>query len=218
MDDPDSESRKRRIITPNNFTARPQVGASLAESTPPSADPGTWDFLAKWAAADDTLVEDLDDGECYSDVSEASPATLEATEHESEGGDGSAPDGPAIRPSKLGADKVIEVINHCIEAYANAWTPGKGETKYKDEIGRTEVPVTYDALALWEEAEAAGKREELAEQYELEAEYYRQRLDKLCEEISKDPGDTIAGVQVASVSTRPVITPTDCARLEMQKS
>ena len=78
------------------------------------------------------------------------------------------------------------------------WKPGKGETKHQGEEGATEVPFVYDAESLWDQAHAAGKREEFAEQYEAEAEYYRQHLDKLCDEISKDPGDTEAAIKMVS--------------------
>jgi|SRR5690242_1019192 len=207
MDEHNSDSRKKRRVAPLSFRTAQPIEIAEAESAVPDrtlnagplAQSGAWDFLAKWEATDNTIIGDMEEEECYSDVSSESPAAIEIAEHESEEGDDVPHEGSAARPSKLSTDKIIEIINDCIESYTKAWTPGKGETKHKDETGQVEVPVTYDTLALWEDAEAAGQREQLAEKYELEAEYYRQRLDKLCEEITKDPGDTVAGVQMASI-------------------
>lgn len=222
---PDPEGRKRRRITPINFVAAPTVGplqtGHAAESGMPdaasSAQPGTWDYLAKWETEDPSIVEDIDEEEYYSDVSGGSPGALEDVDHEDEEGEDVPPNGPATRPSKLGADRVVEIINDCIEKYANAWRPGKGETKHKGEEGQTEVPVVYDVDALWDQAQAAGEREELAKKYELEAEYYRQRLDKLCDEITKDPGDTEAAIRMVSASTVYAVYFADFEPPEMQK-
>jgi hypothetical protein len=202
---PDAEGRKRRRITPINFVAAPSTGPSQIvhgiESGAPSAalslQPGTWDFLAKWKDEDRDIAEDAQ-VEYYSDSSDGSPVALKDADEDDEEGEDVPPEEPATRPSKLGADRVIEIINDCIEKYAAAWKPGKGETTRKGEEGSTEVPVVYDADALWDQAHAAGKREELAEKYELEAEYYRQRLDRLCDEIAKDPGDTEAAIKTVS--------------------
>ncbi|KAF3046164.1 hypothetical protein E8E11_001689 [Didymella keratinophila] len=203
VDVPDAEGRKRRRITPINLVTSPSTEPSQTvpgvESGAPglalSPQPGTWDFLAKWEDEDSSILDDVPVEEYYSDVSGGSPVALEDENDEDEGEDVPA-EGPMIKPSKLGADRVVEIINDCIEKYAAAWKPGKGETKHKGEEGTTEVPVVYDADALWDQAHAAGEREEFAEKYELEADYYRQRLDKLCDEISKDPGDTEAAIKM----------------------
>ncbi|KAJ4988720.1 hypothetical protein SVAN01_05853 [Stagonosporopsis vannaccii] len=204
MEERKSDSRKKRRIAPLTFTTAPPVESLEAKLVAPNqmlnleppAEPGAWDFLTKWEATDNTIISGIEEDEYCSDVSGGSSDAIEIAEQESEEGDDITHEAPAARPSRLGTDKVIQIINDCIKMYTEAWTPGKGEMKHKDETGQAEVPVTYDALALWEDAEAAGQREQLAERYELEAEYYRQRLDKLCEEISKDPGDTISGVQM----------------------
>lgn len=207
MEESGTDSRKRRRITPILSTTAPPIGITEARSVAPArthntdvpAETGTWDFLAKWEEADNTILGDVEEDEYLSDMSDESLSALEVAEHESEDGDGFAPEGPAMRVSKLGTEKVIDIINDCIETYTKAWVPGKGETKHKNETGQAEIPVTYDAVVLWEEAEAAAKREEFAEKHELEAEYYRQRLDQLCEEILKNPGDTVAGVQMVNL-------------------
>lgn len=209
VDIPNAEGRKRRRITPINLVTAPSAGPSQivhgVESEAPSAsfsrEPGAWDFLAKWEDEDSSIAEDSQAEECYSDVSAGSPVALEDTEDEDEGED-IPHEGPATRPSKLGADRVIEIINDCIMKFAAAWKPGKGETKRKGEEASTEEPVFYDADALWDQAHAAGQREVFAEKYELEAEYYRHRLDKLCDEIVKDPGDTEATIRKVSELSR----------------
>lgn len=225
MVEPDVGSRKRRRIAPISFTtALPNengeaglAGLDLTLDAAPLAEHEQWDFLSKWKATDNTVIGDIEEEEFYSNVSDGFPAAMAVAEQESEEDDDLPPEGPAIRHSKLGAEKVIQIINDCIEMYANAWTPGKGETKHKDDTGQVEVPVTYDPFALWEDAESAGQREQLAEEYELEAEYYRQRLDKLCEEISKDPGDTVAGVQMVGFCADPLSRVANSVRSEMQK-
>ena len=206
VDVPDAEGRKKRRITPINLVTSPstepsQTAPGVGSRVPSAAvspQPGTWDFLAKWENEDSSIVGDIQVEEYYSDVSGGSPVALEDAGEEDEEGEDVPAEGPAIRPSKLGADRVVDIINDCIEKYAAAWKPGKGETKYKGEESATEVPVVYDADALWDQAHAARKREELAEKYELEADYYRQRLDILCDEISKDPGDTEAAIKMVS--------------------
>lgn len=205
VDVPYAEGRKRRKITPINLVTAPSAGPSQlaqgVESEAPSAalsrEPGAWDFLAKWEDADSSSAEDSQAEECYSDVSAVSPVAQEDTDEEDEVED-IPHQGSATRLSNLGADRVIEIINDCIMKYAAAWKPGKGETKRKGEEASTEVPIVYDADALWDQAHAAGEREELAEKYESEAEYYRQRLDKLCDEIAKDPGDTEVAIRKVS--------------------
>ncbi|KAF1933554.1 uncharacterized protein M421DRAFT_37469, partial [Didymella exigua CBS 183.55] len=151
-----------------------------------------WDHLVKWETGDDSIVGDIEEEEHYFDVSDESPDAVEDTVHDSEEEDDVPIVGTGPVPSRLGNDRVTEIINDCIEKYAEAWKPGKDETKHEDEADETEVPVVYDALQLWSDAENTGKREELADKYEKEAKYYRHRLDILCEEIYKDPGHSEA--------------------------
>ncbi|KAF2630327.1 hypothetical protein BU25DRAFT_489124 [Macroventuria anomochaeta] len=205
VDGPDRDGRKRIRITPIVSAPDPWTRQLERESAGPGhaldmgsiATSGTWGSTAKQEAEDSTIVEDLpEEEEYYSDVSNGSPDAMEKAGLELEEGDDLLQEAPMNRPSKLGTSRVTEIINECIEMYAQAWRPGKDKTKPKDEKGKGEVPVVYDPVALWEEAEAAGQREELAEKYDMEAEYYRQRLDKLCDEIFRDPGDTVAGVKM----------------------
>ena len=207
VDGSDPNGRKRRRITAlmsgpvpsSNIVVLENAESGRALDAPTSAAPGTWDHLAKWEAKDFAVIEDLEEEECLSDASDDPPGALEDSGINSEEGEDLPPQGPTTRSSRLGAERVAAIINECIEVYANSWKPGKGETKRKDEEGEIEVPVVYDPFALWEKAEAAGRREELTEKYRMEAEYYGHRLDTLCEEISKDPGDTVAGIKMASI-------------------
>ena len=222
QDEPDSDGRKRRRLIPITVAAdqlprdvEAEVGRlSEAFDTESPAEPGAWDHLNKWIQADDSIVEDLEEEEVeYSDVSDEALGLAEGSEDGSE--DTSLPvEGLTTRPSKLGADTVIEIIQSCIESYELAWTPGKGETQPRDGGRQGEVPVVYDPLAMWEEAEAAGQRDELAKKYESEAQYYRQRLDRLCDEIVRDPGNTATGIRMVSYypSTNFIIVLISCIR------
>ena len=214
------EGRKRRRITPIASAPGPWSRQAEPEDTRRShaldmevtSAPESWDYLAKWKAEDSTVVEDLEEEEFYSDVSDESPDSTEDAGQELEEGDDLPAETPVTRPSRLGETRVTEIINECIESYTQAWKPGKDETKPKDEKGKGEVPVMYDPVAMWEEAEAAGQREELAEKYDLESEYYQQRLNKLCGEIFSDPGDTVAGVKMVGTFCRVSLKDADLYR------
>jgi hypothetical protein len=82
--------------------------------------------------------------------------------------------------TKLTQDEIVEIINERIEFYTNAWKPNKGAARGEE--------VDYDPETMWNEAEAKGEREALAQTYETDHEYFSQRLDRLCEEILKFPG------------------------------
>lgn len=202
---PDHEGRKRRRITPTSFVPAPaithQSGPSNVMSLPSPAHPVTWDHLVKWETGDDNIVGDIEKEGYYTDVSDGISGAVEVTVSDGEDED----DMPIVStvpiPSRLGSDRVAEIINNCIETYVKAWKPGKGEFENKDETGQAELPVVYDALQLWEAAENAGERDDLADKYEEEAKYYRQRLDVLCEEIYRDPGHTEAGIRKVSDHT-----------------
>jgi hypothetical protein len=202
QDEPDADGRKRRRLVPVTVAREPLpkdveaevVRLSNSNSESP-AEPGAWDHLNKWIQADDSSVVDFEEEEDeYSDISDEASGLAEVPEDDLE----ELPvEQLTTRPSNLGADKVVEIIQSCIESYELAWTPGKGETQPRDG-GQGEVPVVYDPLAMWEEAEANGQRDELARKYELEGQYYRQRLDLMCEEIYDDPGSTATGVRLVS--------------------
>lgn len=225
LDAPDPAGRKRRRIAPIADVPQSTISCKQSEvagpsrtlNTTSSTAPTNWDYLAKWEQADSSIVEDLDEEEFCFDIDHDSPDAVEEFGQDIEEMDDLPPEGPTTRPSKLGDHRIIEIINECIENYAKAWTPGKDETKPKDEEGRSnaDVPVLYDPTMLWEEAEAAGEREELAKRYELEGEYYKQRLDKLCEEIAKAPGDTVDGVKKVSANLRVMLPSLELIVLEM---
>ncbi|KAG9199323.1 hypothetical protein G6514_008579 [Epicoccum nigrum] len=204
QDEPESDGRKRRRLVPITVAAEQLsedveaevVQLSKAPNTESPTEPGAWDHLSKWIQADHAIVVDTEEEEVeYSDVSDEASGLAEESEDDRE--ETSVPvEGLNTKPSKLGANTVVEIIQSCIESYELAWTPGKGETQRRDGEREGEVPVIYDPLAMWEEAEAAGQRDELAKKHELAGEYYRQRLDRLCDEIAKDPGNTAAGVRM----------------------
>ncbi|KAF9695011.1 hypothetical protein EKO04_007050 [Ascochyta lentis] len=198
---PNHDDRKRRRIAPINSTTVPLTGDALLEKaydTPSQAPLESWHYLSKWQAADGSIVEldDLEEEEHYSNVSDTSPEGVEEPGYESGKSEDLPAGGYTLGPSNLDKDRVTEIINECIEVYTNAWKPGKGETKHKDERGVGEAPVVYDIATMRKEAEAAGQREKLVRTYLAEAEYYRYRIDKICDEILEDPGDTVASVKM----------------------
>jgi hypothetical protein len=181
----DTNDRKRRKIAPITTTPQPdQNYAALAhqlESQPPVDGTGDWDFLARRhkdvVEEDDEQAfepEDLDDEACYSaiDIAEEDPQdTPEDIE-----------DTPEIQSKgKLHRDQVVDIINERILHYTDTWKPNKGALR-GDEID-------YDPVSMWEEAEATGQRQQLVARYATDVAYYRQRLDVLCDEIVKVPGN-----------------------------
>ncbi|KAL1793472.1 hypothetical protein ACET3X_008454 [Alternaria dauci] len=122
-------------------------------------------------------------------------------EDEDEGGlrdsaeeDGDVPEdqhGDAIKEknkqSKLSQGEIVRIINEQIELYSNAWVPNK-------DIPLDEQ-IDYNPETMWVEAEAKGEREKLAQKYEIQHEYFRGRLDTLCNHITEDPGSNAKQVQ-----------------------
>jgi hypothetical protein len=187
----ETNDRKRRKIAPVTTTPLPtdqprpnRDYAALAhqlESQPPVDGTGDWDFLARWqkdvVEEDDEQAfeqEDLDDEACYSpiDIAEEDPQDmLEDVEDIQE----------IQSKSKLRRDQVVDIINERILHYTNTWKPNKGALR-GDEID-------YDPILMWEEAEATRQRQQLVAKYTTDVAYYRQRLDILCDEIVKVPGN-----------------------------
>lgn len=200
------DGRKRKRLTPINVTTAKRADIEQADhekgdtlDAVPQAKPGAWNHLARWDTANDTVIEfGNDNREYFTDVSDGTPGPTEGSDDDGEG-DNLLVEQPTKKLSKLSASDIADAINACIERYENEWRPGKDETQYISEEGQTEGPVLYDPLMMWEEAEAAGQRETLAQEYELEAEYYSIRLNKLCHEIAKDPGDSLSGVRKVCV-------------------
>lgn len=221
-----SDGRKRRRLTPTSLVmAQPSENLNTfctGLTAPPNpelpAGPGTWDHLARWRTADDIIIDFAQDNEeCYTDASDGSLGSIEGSDDEGE--DDHLPiERPAKTSGKVTAEEVTVIINSCIEEYENAWIPGKGETKRKGG-GNAKISALYDPLILWEDAEATGQRETLARKYESEAAYYRQRLDKLCDEIAKDPGNSPVVVRTVSQCLLRYATPcADFTNLDVPES
>ena len=80
----------------------------------------------------------------------------------------------------LTVDEIVEIINERIAFYSESWRPNAGVPRGEE--------VVYDVDAMWDEAEASGKRQHLLQQHETDYAYYSNRLDKLCDEIVQSPG------------------------------
>jgi hypothetical protein len=184
--DSEPDGRKRRRIVPLSCAAEVSIEKA----------PEEWDYLTKWKEADATLVEEVGEEQYLVDASEGSLDVAEDDNHEADEEEDLQQNISTVRFSKLSSEKVVEVINECIAKYTEAWTPEKDEIRRRHEgLGDTEIPIVCDPLALMEGAESTGQREELARKHELEAEYYRYRLDKLCDEVTKSPANTVDGVR-----------------------
>lgn len=92
--------------------------------------------------------------------------------------------------TNLCQDEIVRIINERIEFYTNAWVPNKGVPS-KERV---------DPKTVWNEAEAKGERERLAQHYETEYDYFSQRSNKLCDEIIKDPGSNAVSYHTFSVT------------------
>lgn len=195
----DGDNRKRRKIAHIATTPVPTKSSdSLIPSTaaPPSAakefsqanhDCGTWDHLLHWQnLAGDEHDEYADEGDDSEGEQEQHLAGAVESDDEDALEDEEQPATVHGR-NKLSSDEVLDIINERIEHYTKAWTPNKRVSK--DDM------VSYDPQAMWEEAEAAGERQQLAEKHEEERSYYNYRLDQLCDEIMKFPASTPEGVR-----------------------
>ncbi|RYO02680.1 hypothetical protein AA0119_g5158 [Alternaria tenuissima] len=87
--------------------------------------------------------------------------------------------------TKLSQDEIVRIINERIEFYTNAWVPNKGVPS-KERV---------DPETVWNEAEAKGEREKLAQHYETEYDYFSQRLNICCDKITKGPGSNTKQVR-----------------------
>ncbi|KAF2999209.1 hypothetical protein E8E13_000603 [Curvularia kusanoi] len=206
-DEPTLDSRKRKRLTPVHLASEQLPRKATPRSIQPSSafnlevptNSGAWDHLNKWNTAHDTIIGGTDDEEDEEDYCSDASSESALLGDEPENGDEEArfsAEQSRTKGNKLTTGDVLRIIQGCIETFEQAWTPGKGETKRKNETSEVEVPVVYDPLAMWEQAEADGRRNELVTKYELEGDYYRQYLDKLCDEIMKDPGTTEAKVKL----------------------
>jgi hypothetical protein len=167
----DTNDRKRRKTAPITTTPRPdQNYAALAhqlESQPPVDGTSDWDLLArrhKDVVEEDGEQafepEDPDDEACYSatDIAEEDPQDMPED----------IEDTPEIQSKgKLHRDHVVDIINERILHYTDTWKPNKSALR-DDEID-------YDPVSMWEEAEAAGQRQQLVARYATDVAYYRRR-------------------------------------------
>jgi hypothetical protein len=147
---------------------------------------GQWDhLLERWKQTDQTIVDfknlaaDDDDDEYYEEEEQDGPGEA-VDEDPREMSDGGNDVEKEQKRSKMNGDQIVDIINERIEHFTAIWKPNKGVLKGDE--------VDYDPEAMLEEAEASNLRQRLIETYETDTAYYRQRLDKLCDEIVKFPG------------------------------
>jgi hypothetical protein len=185
----DVGSKRRKII---HLSTTPLHNALPVSQVPPYSAPtrasqsassnlDDYSHLLKWknVIGGDQIIdfpdeEDLDDEDIFGsgDAAEEDLQTVEG------------PNDDAVeehtKRTKLSQDEIVEIINGRIEFYTNAWVPNKGAARGEE--------VDYDPETMWDEAEAKGEREALAQKYKTDHEYFNQRLNRLCDEIIKFPG------------------------------
>lgn len=177
--------RKRRKITPlstaplpkrpqavQNHAAAPGTGPSTEEAPIDTQD---WNHLLRWEQEQTT--DDIVDFAAEEDLEDVDSEDEDPHDGQDEE-DEDLEEVPSR--SKLSQEEVVDVINERIEFYTTSWRPNKGVDRGQE--------VDYDTVRMWEDAEVSGQREALVQKYESEHAYYRQRLDRICDEIVKYPG------------------------------
>jgi hypothetical protein len=135
---------------------------------------GDFDYLLHWQQVDqhtddeDLAVEEEEDDLEDDEVEEDEPDMLDESSDVAPG------------RSRLSQDQIVDIINEQIEHFTAAWEPNKGVEK--------EDEVDYNPDTMWEAAEASNTRQSLIKRYATDVAYYKQRLDKLCDEVVKAPG------------------------------
>ncbi|KAL5119117.1 hypothetical protein ACEQ8H_003041 [Pleosporales sp. CAS-2024a] len=153
------------------------IAASTYEQPEPSGD---WEFLSHWEQVNEN---DLSDGDIIHDSEGSDEFESEDEDDPMEPSEqfGKEPMATEVQvQSKLTGDQITDIINEQIEHYTNAWQPNHGVLKGDE--------VAYDPENMWQEAETSGERYRLIHKYSMDTAYYKQRLDKLCDEILKAPG------------------------------
>ncbi|EAT83547.2 hypothetical protein HBI56_233170 [Parastagonospora nodorum] len=156
---------------------------------PPLVDgTGQWDHLLRWEQEQQHVIS-VDDIAADAE-SESEDEEEDMEERSGSGEPEKMPVDTAVEAqsrSRLSQDQVVNIINERLDYYTNAWKPNHGVIK-GDEIN-------YQPETMWQEAEANGHRQALIKKYETDVLYYKHRLDQLCEEIIKSPGNTVDRVR-----------------------
>jgi len=181
------------ITTSANTDGRKRLKTTHVTTVPPHAmqDPpivdgtGQWDHLLRWEQEKQNIIdvadlatnaedeyEDEDNGEDMEERSGSGEPEEMLTDNVLE----------AHNRSRLSQDQIVNIINERLDHYTEAWKPNHGVIKGDE--------VDYQPEIMWQEAEANGQRQALINKYETDVLYYKHRLDQLCEEIIKSPGNT----------------------------
>ncbi|KAF2680677.1 hypothetical protein K458DRAFT_421354 [Lentithecium fluviatile CBS 122367] len=199
----DPNGRKRRKIATITTETMPSTSGELYDSNRFTDSGSTqavgedWSHLLHWELDGDGEVveldglgDDIDDEESLAEVVEQDEAEVlreggaEVEVAEEEELD-SVRSGKR-RVGKVDKEAVVNIINERIEFFAAQWRPGKGE----DQAHQPPDPVT-----LWEEAETAGRRQQLVEANKAEIDYLGKRLNYLGDELLGCPYNTTEEVQ-----------------------
>jgi hypothetical protein len=183
----DRKRQKRTHVTTAPLPTPSQSQPSKTGDQSTAYNSRDFDYLLHWQQVDQyTDDEDLTFEEGEDDI-EDEEEQHDSGEDDADMFDESNDVAQAPGRSKLRHDQIVDIINEQIERFTAAWEPNKGVDK--------EDEVEYDPDSMWEEAEMSGTRQRLIEKYEIDVAYYKQRLDKLCDEIVKAPGYNADQVQ-----------------------
>jgi hypothetical protein len=188
------EPQGRRRVNLSTITTEPLPKTTGHRSTtegeaqnPVSDD---WSHLLRWTQEGDDEEMEEDEPDTYTDEEDLEDI-MEVEEDEpdettqSAGAPGSEVRGQRKSTTKLSEEQVVDIINERIEHYAQRWRPRKEEN--------TAQPP--DPLRIWEDAEAEGRRPQMAESKKLDVQYFSDRLDNICHEIAKDPWNSVKEVR-----------------------
>jgi hypothetical protein len=199
----DEAGNKRRKIT--NLSTTPlrsvpygsQVNLNAAASGPlrqAESNEEAYSDLLKWQniAGGDQIV-DLPDEDELEDDEDFGP--MDSGEEDTQINEDQHDDvvEETNKRTKLSQDEIVRIINERIEFYTNAWVPNKGVPS-KERV---------DPETVWNEAEAKGEREKLAQHYGTEHNYFSHRLNICCNEIMKEPGSNAVSYHTFPITLLP---------------
>lgn len=189
-----SGGRKRQKVThvstlplpvnKQHSPSHPNISAIMPGGEPIVDGSGAWDYLLRWQESGQQVI-DLEALAADEMVDEEDSIDIdEAPEDDPQERLGETAEVEAVPGrSKLSTKQIVDIINERIEHYTSIWKPGKGITK--------EEEMEYNPIKMWDRAEADGERLVLIKKHEMEHEYFKQRLDKLCKEIEDYAGNSV---------------------------
>lgn len=210
----DEAGRKRRKIThlsttplqnthPDSHSQQTTNTAAIGPSHPALSNTDEYAHLLRWqnVVGDEHIIDLPDEDDLQEDENYRLGNVAEEDSRSLEDDDDDVVEEPSKR-TKLSQDEIVDIINERIAFYTNTWKPNKGVARGEE--------VDYDPVTMWNEAEAEGEREVLAQKCESDRIYYRSRLDGLCDQIVKFPGSNAVSHDALNMCMMSSLTVTYC--------